>query len=159
MPKGHPNPPLSFDLIAQYSERDPSGCLLWTGPVTQDGYARWKTHGKWQRVHRWVAAQAAEVPDGWTVDHQCHDPEECSLNHKCPHRRCVEPSHLRAMTNAENSLRGGSPLAMHARKTHCKRGHELVGDNVYFAPKKSGGRECRTCRVERMAVFYREKKT
>lgn len=29
-------------------------------------------------------------------------------------------------------------------KTHCKRGHELAGDNLYVKP--NGERQCRTCR-------------
>lgn len=31
------------------------------------------------------------------------------------------------------------------RRTHCKRGHPLSGDNLYVAPK-SGNRGCRACR-------------
>lgn len=33
------------------------------------------------------------------------------------------------------------------RKTHCKRGHPLTGDNIYFHPK-DGKRACATCRAD-----------
>lgn len=38
------------------------------------------------------------------------------------------------------------PGPSNALKTHCKRGHELAGDNLYIKP--NGERQCRTCRRE-----------
>lgn len=39
--------------------------------------------------------------------------------------------------------------------THCKRGHPLVGDNVYSRP--DGKRGCKTCRRQNMADYYSRK--
>jgi hypothetical protein len=41
-------------------------------------------------------------------------------------------------------------------KTHCPNGHEFTDENSYTRP--DGYKECRTCRVERMARFKRKQK-
>lgn len=161
MTRGSPNPPLSTELVESMTERADNGCLLWTGPLNSYGYARYKFNAKWHMVHRWVCANAhGPIPDGWTVDHQCHDPEVCTLKNGCPHRRCVEPSHLLAMTNGANAMRGGGPTARKARQTHCIHGHSLEGDNLYVTP--GGRRQCRKCRsaaLVRWATRLLEKET
>ena len=48
------------------------------------------------------------------------------------------------MTNRENTLRGTSFAAINARKTHCKNGHELSGDNLKLSA--NGWRSCRSCK-------------
>lgn len=154
MPRGVPNPPLSLDLIEQYSKRSRNGCLLWTGPVRNGGYAQWKYNGKWVTVHRWLY-EAVHGPIGdLTVDHQCHDQARCKKGEQCPHRRCVEITHLLAMTNAENSMRGGGPMAQKARQKKCIRGHSLSGKNLYVT--LDGRRQCKRCRKEYMAGYYEE---
>lgn len=49
----------------------------------------------------WIGA----IPDGYTVDHLCHNDDLLCVGGRCPHRRCVEPSHLEAVTSAENNRR------------------------------------------------------
>jgi hypothetical protein len=66
----------------------------------------------------------------------------------------VNPAHLEPVTNAENVLRGVSPTALNARKTHCIRGHALEGDNVMRYGRMTG-RHCRACHSERAARYYR----
>ncbi len=61
------------------------------------------------------------------------------LDHLCRNRLCVNPAHLEAVTHAVNMSRGA-----HALKTHCKRGHELSGNNLI--PDKLGRRMCQPCR-------------
>ncbi|MFC7983865.1 hypothetical protein [Streptomyces sp. NPDC057336] len=41
-------------------------------------------------------------------------------------------------------------------QTHCKRGHELAGDNLYVLPK-SGRRVCRACQQIRATAYYQRK--
>lgn len=157
MPTGVPNPPLSAQIIEEMSE-DSGGCRLWTGRTFPTGYGDYKYRGKTVYPHRWVYEQTyGPIPDGWTVDHQCHDPEVCTLNHDCPHRRCLTPEHLKAMSNAENSMRGGSPLAHKARQTECIHGHPLSGDNLYISPKR-GQRQCKTCRARAVREWEARRK-
>ena len=127
-----------------------SACWPWAGS-TSTGYGRFCL-SKHVRVsaHRVAFVLAREpIPDALQLDHLCHthDPS-CAGGTTCPHRLCCNPWHLEIVTNRENVLRAhNSPSAVNARKTHCLRGHELAGVNLYTQP--DGSRVCRTCRRDR----------
>ncbi len=123
-------------------ERAPGGCWIWKGCVNQGGYGMFTLNGKARIAHR-VAYElyVGPIPVGLTLDHTCHDPAVCALGNLCPHRSCVNPAHLEPVTMRENTLRGGSPAAIHAAKTKCIRGHEFVS-------RRSGRRDCPTCANE-----------
>lgn len=134
--------------LTEQLERQDSGCLYWTGRSgTPGGYGI--VHVAPDRdipVH--VAAYelwVGPIPDGFEVDHLCHDPDTCHLSDGCPHRRCVEPTHLLPVPPLANSLRSNSPWAINARKTHCREGHPL--------PEYTPGerRRCWTCDTARRA--------
>lgn len=59
--------------------------------------------------------------------------------------------HLELVTSRENTLRGVSPAAQRARRTHCPAGHEFTPENTYTQPS-SGQRKCRTCVRDRAAA-------
>ena len=71
------------------------------------------------------------IPDGLVIDHVCNN------------RGCVRPDHLRPVTQRENILRGEGVAAKRARQTHCKRGHELAGENIRIT--STGSRQCLIC--------------
>lgn len=73
-----------------------------------------------------------ELIKGLVIDHICND------------KLCVNPSHLQQISYKENTLRGSSPIAINAVKTHCNKGHELSGANLYIKP--NGSRNCKMCR-------------
>lgn len=106
-------------------------CWEFTGALTK-GYGRINANGR-QRLAHCVSyeLQVGDVPDGLQLDHTCRN------------RRCVNPSHLRPVTQRENILCGESPAAKNARKTHCKRGHLFDEKNTHITAK--GHRKCRTC--------------
>jgi hypothetical protein len=108
------------------------GCWLWRGCAVPPGYGQFApTRDKRIGAHRYAYEQLiGPIPEGLSLDHLCRTP------------LCVNPSHLEPVTHAENMRR--------SRKTHCKRGHELAGDNLYFT--KRGDRGCRACRTERNAA-------
>lgn len=84
----------------------------------------------------------APIPNDKVIDHLCRNPS------------CVNPDHLEVVTQRENILRGIGPSAIHARKTHCPRGHPYSGDNLYISPNRQ--RRCRTC--QRQCQIKRRKK-
>jgi hypothetical protein len=72
---------------------------------------------------------------GWKL-HRGPIPEGRELHHQCGVYACWNPDHLQLVTHAEN-------LAF-KRKTHCKHGHPLSGENVRIDPR-TGARVCRAC--------------
>lgn len=75
---------------------DDNGCHISTYSVASHGYAQigWKVDGKHQMTtaHRasWSAVYG-QIPLGMTVDHTCRV------------RQCVNPAHLRLLTNEDNA--------------------------------------------------------
>jgi hypothetical protein len=110
-----------------------SGCWLWTGPGNHADYGKTWWKGKTISAHRksWLAL-VGDVPD------------EMQLDHLCKNRRCCNPAHLEVVTARENTRRSESPTGQRARQTHCIHGHELTGDNLFFA-KGGKERQCRAC--------------
>jgi hypothetical protein len=124
---------------------DPAtGCHLWQGHIGKDGYGRFSL-SRFQKsvaTHRWTFEQAnGPIPPGLVIDHLCRV------------RHCVNPAHMESVTNTENLLRGDGAAAKNARKTHCKRGHPLEGDNLVSVCTPTGvARQCRICRGLRSRI-------
>jgi len=140
-------------------ERQPGGCLLWTGHVDRAGYGRSKGNGPAEGevyVHRIVyKLLVGPIPDEpevrLDVDHDCHnqDPICQHQGDQCLHRRCGEWSHLVLKGHGRNV--GDAAAA----RTHCARGHLLSDDNVRVDPK-SGARHCKACNRQRQAQFRKQ---
>jgi hypothetical protein len=89
------------------------------------------------------AAFVGEIPAGMEIDHTCHKKSECKLDDLCPHRRCVNPDHLEAVSKSVNVKRSnaGKKLA-----SHCKKGHAYTAENTRTVKSTKGDyRLCRTC--------------
>lgn len=113
----------------------PEGCWLWNGTLNSSGYGCIGS-GKRSRTalvhHVAVLASGREIPDGMTVDHQCHDSYTCPGD-PCLHKRCVNPAHLVVMSLADNNRRKWE-------RGLCRKGHPLT-------PRRDGrSRECVTCK-------------
>lgn len=119
--------PVAERFWAKVDKNAPNGCWLWTAGCSPDGYGLFHFDERTgANAHR-VAYQllVGEIPAGF------------HLHHVCRTRRCVNPAHLEPIEAGEHTV-------THAREiTHCKRGHELCGDNVYLF---RGVRFCRKCR-------------
>lgn len=132
----HVEPSLKDRFIGMVSPEPNSGCWLWTGMLTPQGYSRMKMRNKGRFAYH-IAYElfVGPRPDGMELDHQCFN------------RQCVNPDHLKPMTRAENAKR------RQINQTHCKQGHEFDAANTYWAP--NGWRGCRKCRASASRRFQR----
>lgn len=129
-------------------------CWPWRGHITPQGYGGAYEPETLRKIgaHRlvWILLIGPLDADE-VLDHMCHNPDECQAGDSCPHRACVNPAHLRVTTSVDNTMRGGSPLARNAQKTKCKNGHPFDERNTYY--RRSGGRSCRACMIERFRAM------
>lgn len=120
------------------------GCWLWLAHVDRFGYGRINTPRGPQSAHRLAYEHfKGPIPGGLEVDHLCRV------------RGCVNPDHLEAVTHRDNLLRGASPSAVNARKTHCKRGHPFSKANTSIV---QDGRRCLKCHRARQAAYLARKR-
>ena len=135
--------------FAQYVSLQPNGCILWVGGLTAGGYGKFRTGRRGSRTvpaHRWIFEQIyGPIPNRLPLDHLCRT------------RNCVNVLHLEIVTHRQNVLRGVSPAATNAQKTHCIRGHALTGGNVWIA--KNGSRHCRECQRLNLYPSQAEKRS
>lgn len=117
----------------KYEVDSRSGCWLWTASCVEDGYGQFRFSPKKMGKAHVFAYQhyVGPVPSGMQLDHLCRV------------RRCVNPDHLEVVTGWENTMRGDTPAAINARKTHCPRGHPYDEQNTYL--DKTCRRHCRSC--------------
>lgn len=114
-----------------------TGCWLWMGTITGQPYKYpffWNGQ-KVVKAHRWIFEQThGPIPADLVIDHICRVTV------------CVNPYHLRAVSQRDNVLCGFAPAALQHRRTHCIHGHEFNSANTYIHPK--GRRQCKPCRRE-----------
>jgi hypothetical protein len=129
----------------------PDGCWPWTaGRFAATGYGAFAVNRMNRLAHRVAYELVVDgIPPGLQLDHVCHDADVCQTV-PCDHRRCVNPAHLRPVTARENNLRGRSPAARNAVKSHCPQGHPYAGDNLTVSV---GRRVCRACSRARCAQY------
>lgn len=125
-------------------------CWLWTGDTNHSGYGEIIWEGKKHtKVHRIMFA--------WLVHPIPFGRNHGEIDHLCRRHACCNPVHLDFVTHKTNVLRGLSPYAANARKTHCPNGHPYSEENLYIG--KTGGRVCRTCGRLRANAKYRTNST
>lgn len=120
-------------------------CWIWNGSKENHGYGRTqvKINGKWKGVliHRLIyELVVGPIPRPLPPAKYSYS----TLDHLCRNRSCVNPKHLEPVSNRENILRGVSPSAIHAKKTHCPQGHEYSPKNTKICGIRRF-RVCKTC--------------
>ena len=81
-----------------------SGCLIWLGAVSGDGYGSIKIDGHARCAHVVnYEREKGPVPEGMELDHLCRV------------RLCVNPDHLEPVAHQLNVLRGSLPSVARER--------------------------------------------
>lgn len=132
-----PRKPAPLNKIFERVTPEPnSGCWLWLGLATETNYGTVSYNGKRNLAHRvFYEAHKGEIPKGLVIDHLCRN------------TLCVNPDHLEAVTQRENSLRGIGPSAQFYKRDHCNYGHLFSAQNTKI--RKDGSRQCITCERKR----------
>lgn len=128
------------EWLAEMDTSDTRACWPWPGSINEDGYGIAWSARRMRPAHRVVYEHlVGPIPDGMTLDHECHDSEVCREGKRCPHRRCVNPGHLVPRTHVDNARRSLANRAV------CSRGHAQTPANLYV---RDGRTWCKPCRQE-----------
>lgn len=126
-------------------------CWLWVGGKGSAGYGQFYFEGRLQMAHRisW-AWQNGRIEKGLVIDHTCRV------------RACVNPSHLRVVTQQVNGRENtSSPHVALWKANKCAKGHELTEDNAYLTREKGimrkRCRECNRIRLRKSKAKRRER--
>lgn len=132
--------PVDERFDARWIPEPNSGCWLWTGKTVLGYGMFWIDQYNLIPAHRFSwQREVGPIPEGLDIDHLCRV------------RACINPRHLEPVTRKVNILRGEGACAKHARQTHCKRGHELIPENVY---NYGTTRNCKPCAIQRSNDRY-----
>jgi hypothetical protein len=114
-----------------------TGCLLYQGHIQVNGYGKIGNRG----AHRVAYEEVyGPIPASYVIDHV--------WDRGCRYKHCIEPTHLEAVTTAENLRR---ERARRLTNTHCKDGHAYED--------MPGRRSCRTCINIRRRSNYQKART
>jgi len=157
LPKPKPTPSQVLErLMSKVVINPTTGCWEFTGSIEWTGYGKISVNQKYVKAHRLsYELHIGPIPPGMDLDHICHTIENCPGGVTCPHRRCVNPAHLKPATRRENARRGHLPgpiakiAALNRAKTHCPHGHPYDAYNTYVYRQRTGrgdlGRQCKEC--------------
>jgi len=139
---------MSLEQLVEWAldGNDGDGCWEWRDArLDGEGYVQVAVDGRKINAHRIVyTVLVGPIPEGYVVDHTCHDPKVCPGGREDPHRACVNPAHLVAVPEGHNT---GAERSSRARPDRCKWEHVFTEENTYV--DKRGSRYCRECMKRR----------
>lgn len=129
-----------IDVLNNYEVDETTGCWLYLGNIDSHvGYGRVMISGHVYHVHRLAAFFYLGLDLSDNNQFACHIRE-------CPNRSCINYNHLYIGDNQSNQL--------DVIKDKCKRGHDLIGNNVRISYRKNGMifRQCKICEKMRYEI-------
>ncbi len=127
-----------------------TGCWLWLGYADRKGYARLSLgRGRKMGMGRLILGLGPLIGRVKATS--------ILACHRCDTPLCVNPDHLFAATHAMNML--DMRLKKRKDRSHCLRGHEMRGDNLFWQLRTNGSdsRACLAClRIRTRARTYKK---
>lgn len=120
-------PPLEERFAAKIVKAE--GHWLWIGAHKPSGYGMFFFDGN----ENFIAHRASYIM------HKGPIADDLDVDHTCGVKSCVNPDHLRAVSERVNALENNtSPMARNSKKTHCKHGHPYTETNTALYSRKGG---------------------
>ena len=138
---------MNLDFYTKYKEKfykkikKIDKCWIWQGYKNKKGYGKFYA-GKQLYSHRYSYLIHKGI-----INHLMQ------IDHLCKNTSCCNPDHLEEVTQRINLLRGDTNTSKNAKKTHCPKGHEYFGNNLFY---DNGSRQCKKCHSIKNKA-YREK--
>lgn len=129
-------------------ERPPFGCWTLKGRASSGGYVLVSARGAKMLGHRlsYLLAHGA-IPEGLSICHRCNN------------KACVNPDHLYAATNRQNTIDAGRDgLLVRRIRERCPKGHVIEGKNLYRYGPQRKYRSCKQCRLAATRAWKKRKK-
>lgn len=128
------------ERIEKSITKEVSGCWSWNKSRNARGYGQIAIKKVCKLAHRIsYEVYVGPIPDGHGVLHRCDNPP------------CVNPSHLFTgdqKVNLQDMSKKKRWKNQFMDRTHCVKGHPLVGENLKSSPSIPKGRKiCRTCNL------------
>jgi len=131
---------------ANVEKAGPDDCWLWTackyGKGGWRGYGGISVSGKMLRAHQVaILLDGREIPK-WPM----------VIDHACRERSCVNPRHLRIVTQGENCTilaAENTPARINMLKTVCVKGHPFATESDVVRNAR-GHRQCKWCYLGRL---------
>jgi hypothetical protein len=133
--KGRPIPELLNHerFLSKININQKNECWEWSGYLTS-GYGNIRIGKENFLAHRFSFSLFNDI-----------DISNSIIDHGCKNRSCVNPDHLRVVSQAFNVIENSQGIAArNTRKTHCLNGHELNEENTYKR-KDRPARNCKQC--------------
>lgn len=125
-------------------------CLVWTGGDNGLGYGRMRVSGSLMYAHRyaWERVNGA-IPDGLEIDHTCHNPACCNVEHlRLADRKNNMANRRGAQTNSSSGVRN---VYRHGRGWKVKV--QRKGKSHYFGTYATVEEAARVATEARKALF------
>jgi hypothetical protein len=137
------------DRLAAKTLFEPNtGCWIWLGSRSGDGYGRVRIGSRKDGTRQLDGVHRI----GWML-HRSGVPDGKELDHICRVRACWNPDHLKVVTHQQNMQ--ASPFRVPKHRV-CKRGHPFTPENTGI-DRVTGRHRCRRCAAMRArARYYRE---
>ena len=124
------------EILSSITIDEESGCWIWVKSCQRNGCGQKRAFGEMMPAHRasWLAFRGSPA-------------ERMDIAHCCGNRKCVNPSHLKEITHAQN-MRERSVAGNDGRR-------EIVVDGVKYP---SVAIAAKSLNLTRSSVRYRERK-